>query len=743
MCDERRLSAAQRKGGPPDSGPDHSRVRPDSSSLETVAFASALFCAVALMAVLAAPMLAGKTYFIDDLSWYSLPTRLFYARCLAAGDNFTWIPDIFCGYYLHGEGQAGMCHPLHLLMYRLLPPLAAFNLELFLSYPVALMGMYLLLRRWGIRRSASLAGATMFAFSGFNLLHFMHMNGIATVAHVPWLLLSVDRLVCARDTRGTVLAGACIALLTGSQVLLGSPQYVFLSSALETFYVMLVLRAANYRAAIGVFIAAKILGVALGAVQLFPTITVFNQAERSLRPRPGLMFHYSLDPYNLIQFVAPYLLSQRVFHDNTHEFGAYDGSMTLVLVLWGIFSLLSLERNRKIALAAVVLMLVSLEIAFGGYGALHWVVADMPILNMFRAPARFLLMVQLAMSVLAAISLDSICQEARKRTVTPWRRCMWLLAVPAAAILVAAIAASKPPYSSLFASLLAREAVSSPVARLAGPVLAAAAVAILIAVLRGVRAALPVMIVFAAADQGFYGMSYIRDPRPQTVEAFTAGLATPPDAGPYRVLSAKTYDDKWVLAGCRLANGYAGLWPHRTLDYGAPNVLRVAGVGWFSDSNNWELQWHRVDDPLPRARLVTEVVAPAAANAALSFIDVSSVAVAEGVGALPGGPAGDAGITRDRPGAITVVTSAPSRQLLVVSESYSTGWRVTVDGKPAGVVRVYGDFIGCVVEPGAHTIEFTFRGPGLAVGVLVSGISGLVLVAAVILALLWKPACAK
>ena len=39
----------------------------------------------------------------------------------------------------------------------------------------------------------SLFGGLVFTFCGFNLLHFVHVNAIAVVAHMPWLLYAIDR----------------------------------------------------------------------------------------------------------------------------------------------------------------------------------------------------------------------------------------------------------------------------------------------------------------------------------------------------------------------------------------------------------------------------------------------------------------------------------------------------------------------------------------------------------------------
>ncbi len=138
------------------------------------------------------PLLAGRVWVADDLGQYHLPLRQFYSQQLAAGEAFDWLPSLFNGYYLTGEGQAGTYHPLHWLLYRWLPLGVAFDLELLFSYPLMLVGGYLLLRRWQLRRDAALLGAAAFTFSGFNLLHFIPPNGVAVVAHWPWLLWALD-----------------------------------------------------------------------------------------------------------------------------------------------------------------------------------------------------------------------------------------------------------------------------------------------------------------------------------------------------------------------------------------------------------------------------------------------------------------------------------------------------------------------------------------------------------------------
>ncbi len=49
------------------------------------------------------------------------------ALCLMAG------AVVFCGLYIHGKGQVGMAHPLHLLLYATLPLDVALNAEWLLN----------------------------------------------------------------------------------------------------------------------------------------------------------------------------------------------------------------------------------------------------------------------------------------------------------------------------------------------------------------------------------------------------------------------------------------------------------------------------------------------------------------------------------------------------------------------------------------------------------------------------------
>jgi hypothetical protein len=121
----------------------------------------------------------------------------------------------------------------------------------------------------------------------------------------------------------------------------------------------------------------------------------------------------------------------------------------------------------------------------------------------------------------------------------------------------------------------------------------------------------------------------------------------------------------------------------------------------------------------PRVRLVPKVQLCSDVKAATETMDLSTTAaVMEPVelGASDTAAAGLAVITEDQPGSVEIKTASSGNRFLVLSESYYSGWQATVDGKPAKVVRAYGDFMGCVVPPGSHTIQFRFAPFSLALG---------------------------
>ena len=137
----------------------------------------------------------GRVFIYNDLTWFHLPMRYLYQQALRSGDSILWTPAIFSGLYVTAKDRLASSTRCTCCCYRVLPLQTAFNLELAGQLRGGVRRHVWFLRRLRFARPAALFGAMLFAFSGFNLLHHHHLNMVAVVAHLPWLLAAADMLI--------------------------------------------------------------------------------------------------------------------------------------------------------------------------------------------------------------------------------------------------------------------------------------------------------------------------------------------------------------------------------------------------------------------------------------------------------------------------------------------------------------------------------------------------------------------
>jgi hypothetical protein len=680
--------------------------------------AGGLFLALAL----ALPLFRGTVYEFDDLNNYHLPFRYFYSQCLRSGDTFTWIPNIFCGFYLHGEGQVGMLHPFHLLLYKTLPLNVAYNLELILSYPFMLAGMFFFLRRWKLPRDASMLGAVLFAFSGFNILHYVHMNAVAVAAHIPWLLIVIDMIARDHGNRKRAVAALALTLLTASQLLLGHPSTFWLSSVVELLYALFLISPwRNLRAYITLG-AAKTLGALIGAVQLLPH---WEAASDSMRQHPHLesLLWPSVHPLHLLQMVAPYFYNEYALDGLGYDVKTYTGAIPLALLVLLLIRRKHLGRWKGLATAVVVLSLLSLPLAMGKYGYLFLLQTYLPLVGLLRTPCRYVLLFHFSLAVGAAIAFADISSPVERSFRSGWRALVPLLILPAAAglpflMMLVARVHNDPTLAKYFVYGVNPQWNMV----IAGPALFLLATTLTIVAARGKQYALLGIALLACGELFLYGVNFMGSGGTRTIDEIVDSFPTPAeDPRLYRIQSE---DNIFIMKNARLAGGYASIRPKKKLNMYDPARLRLANAHSLLAKNTLlfggRAYGMRLPEPLPRARLVSRAVVSLEPNEDINAVDVASTALVEHDVQLAGGPPGNATLVVDRPGAISIATESGSRQLLVLSESYHDGWQANVDGEPAPVLRLYGDFMGCVVEPGKHMVTFSFRPKSLVVGARIS-----------------------
>ncbi len=740
--------------------------------------------ALVLLGVLSRPLWTGRVSVYFDLGVFHLPLRHFYAQCLQAGEPFDWMPSMHGGLFLTGEGEHGPYHPLHLALFRFLPLDTAFAAECFLAYPLMLLGTFVFLRRHA-GTAGALLGSLIYTFSANNVSHAIHPNYVAVLAHLPWLLWLLERV--ARTTGPSCwLAAASVALLTGSQVLLGHPQALSWSLLAEGLYALFLVKAAPRPVRAGLIgSAAKLLGLAIGGVQLLATLAFLRNSNRaSFDPMMG-----GLPPSRLVQLLVPNVLG--LDRPGWRIEPAYFGAVPLVLLawwlLWGRFPTCQPEGRLKtcptpayfgavplvrlvwwltwgrfptcqpegrlktcptsdvrLTWYAIVLGVLATWLALGSDGGLYRLHTHLPVLGQFRAPGRYMNLAGFAAAVLAGLAFGRLTERVCRRQPLPGRHLVlpWALVAAALAAAVVLHFAIPPDDSHGFDRRF-----------LSGPLTLAAAAGALTLAVRGRILGLHALVVLAALDlyhfclcNPVWGEPLWR--RTTTLDEWKATTKLPPQPGAGRVLYLHWEPGRLLLRGERLLNGYrGGLEPRKELDYTQLAALQVAGAAWYHEAPLGSVPvpagleaagagWYRVPAPLPRVRLVGRVLPSTDPARDLGAIDPATTALTTHPLDLDELPAGTAVLAEERPGRLRIDMETAGRQLLVVAESHDPGWQVQIDGTPAAVERVNGDFLGCVVPAGSHTVAFDFCPAvlplgkalslaGTAVALVIAGVAGL------------------
>jgi uncharacterized membrane protein YgdD (TMEM256/DUF423 family) len=162
----------------------------------------------------------------------------------------------------------------------------------------------------------------------------------------------------------------------------------------------------------------------------------------------------------------------------------------------------------------------------------------------------------------------------------------------------------------------------------------------------------------------------------------------------------------------------------RNLD--GPGLTRVFPPG--DPLPEGQVQVFTMGDPFPRAWVVHAVEVIPDEGAALARLSADefdlrrAAIVAQSPGTpLPGPSDGSsAQVTAFGPNEIRIEVDAVDNGLLVLSEIYYPGWRASVDGAPAPLIRADGILRGVPVPEGQHTVRVWYAPSSVRVGLVIS-----------------------
>ena len=365
-------------------------------------FALALFT-TALLIYFWPLVLAKAALFYFDVTELNYAYRHYFAENLKQGRLAFWCPNLYNGFPLYGESQAGYWHPLKYLFYPFLSTWAAFGYDMVASLALAGLGTYCWLRHHATP-AGSLAGALVVTFGGFTWAHFVHTSMINALASVPWLVWGLERSWRNGRLGGSAVAGfalACQVFAGHLQDAVFSVQLICLLSAYQ-LYIHKDFKTRQWLFACGS--VAILAGITMAAVQWIPSYELLKRTPRTeglgWKNQTFGSWHPQLLPSLFVRESYGTRALDTDWMDGFypyHEMNAYLGATAMLLALLGA------RRWRKpwvgmwlfIGFVAAVFMLGRFTFVMD-----FWY--KIPVLGSSRIPVRYHLWATLATAALVS-----------------------------------------------------------------------------------------------------------------------------------------------------------------------------------------------------------------------------------------------------------------------------------------------------------------------------------------------------
>ena len=362
-----------------------------------------------------------------DISRFSFPAGLELAKGLAQGRLPLWEPSMGVGFPLLAEGNLSALYPPNLILYRLFPIHLAISYEILFHLISISIGMFFLCRACRLGTGGAWFAGLVMGFNGFTLAHLQHLSLLAAASWLPWMFFfQVEWLRARRQGQRIWLYWfLAVSAAVGLALLSGFPQIAALDlAALVAFGIIESASAADAASKSrhgrfvsatrrvfddgAILVASILLGAAMAAVQLLPTLELLGYSARGMETGAGFFTSFSLDPRALAQFVLPFSQLGAPADPNL-EYWAYVGTLPLMLAF-----IAPIFRRDARTWFVVLIGLVALVLSLGEHTPFYSLLSFIPIFNRFRVPSRFLFLAALAAAFLAGTTFDELANRLRE-----------------------------------------------------------------------------------------------------------------------------------------------------------------------------------------------------------------------------------------------------------------------------------------------------------------------------------------
>jgi hypothetical protein len=290
------------------------------------------------------------------------------------------------------------------------------------------LGTVKLLDDIGIGKLGQTIGGLAFALSGYLVSRAGFLSINATTAWIPWILYFVKGL-STKNKKYIWMTG----LVFGMQFLAGHAQTAWYTVLLGGFWV-------TYWSLDGSdsgkriqdtlcgwikYIGAGLLGLAISAIQIIPTMEYLLQSQRVGEFGYEEAMTYSFWPWRFLTFFAPGLFGNPATGDywgygNYWEDAVYLGLIPIILVIGLLIRSIKKQESestpgvknknkRQLVLFLGFIIFLSILFALGKNTVIFpFLYRNIPTFDLFQAPSRFMIWAEISLAVLAGIAIDQL-----------------------------------------------------------------------------------------------------------------------------------------------------------------------------------------------------------------------------------------------------------------------------------------------------------------------------------------------
>jgi hypothetical protein len=392
-----------------------------------------VFILFLILPVLAFPeiVFGEQTLYKTDLTWMHFPRHIFAAEEWLAGRVPLWDPYEDAGIPLLAETQVGVLYPVSILFLSPFSPSLELSLFILIHFSLGASFTFILARSVGLSRAAATVAGLAFGFGGFLMAQVPNLNIMTGAVWLPLILSGVILTLRRRSWLVAMLAGIPLTL----QVFTAQPQIVFYTLVTILGYGLYKVCAEfffgdetckgqiRYALHSGLLLLTAVFsGLLLAAPQLIPTYELQQLSMRSQERGLDFLTHNSLSPFMWLNLLIPSAFGNNVTGfkggDPFQEDFIYVGFIPLLLTFFGIASFWGRSKDKYFQdrLFFLLISVGAALLAMGDYTPIYdYVVQYLPGFALFRIPARWLMVVNLGLAMLAGIGMEALLDRRISR----------------------------------------------------------------------------------------------------------------------------------------------------------------------------------------------------------------------------------------------------------------------------------------------------------------------------------------